>query len=156
MGEAKSRVKKLGEILIEANLITDEQLGKALLLSQQNGTRVGTTLIDMGLITSKQLAMFVSLQWNVPFVNLKKQLINPKALELLPESTARRYQVMPLNLADGAITVAMGDPGDINTIESLETITKKRVSPVHCIPQEVLEAIDRNYSAGADKSSLLE
>jgi len=150
MNEAKTRTKKLGQILVEAKLITDEQLEKALLLSQQNGTRIGTTLIDMGLITPKQLAMFVSLQWNVPFVNLEKQEINPKALELVPESTARRYQIMPLSIVDGSITIAMGDPGDINVIESLETITRMRISPVHCVPQEVLEAIDRNYSAGGE------
>ena len=150
MNEAKTEIKKLGQILVEAKLISDEQLEKALLLSQQNGTRIGTTLIDMGLITPKQLAVFVSLQWNVPFVNLKKQEINPRALELLPEPIARRYQVMPLNLVDGAITIAMGEPGDINIIESLETISKKRVSPVHCIPQEILEAIDRNYSSGGE------
>jgi len=150
MNEVKFRVKKLGEILIEAKLINEEQLQKALTLSAQHGNRIGTTLIDMGLITPKQLAMFISFQWNVPFVNLKKHEINPKALELIPEAIARRYQVVPLDIVDGVLTVAMEDPGDINSIESLETITKRRMNPVHCIPQEVLEAIDRNYSAGGE------
>ena len=146
----RTKRKRLGEILVEAKLITQEQLRRALELSQQMGTMVGDTLVEQGFITPKQLALFTSLQWNIPFINLKKQEINPKAIELVPEPVARRYGVMPLDVVDGVIKIAMMDPGDMDAIEGLEALTKKRVDPVKAISLEVQEAIDRNYRVGGE------
>ena len=142
--------KRLGEMLVEAKLITEEQLQHALALSHKNGLKVGDILIDQGLITPQQLVMFISLQLNIPFINLKKQSIQAKALELIPESIARRYGIMPLDVIDGAIVVAMEDPGNIQTIEDLVALTRKRIEPVIGLPKDIQEAIDLNYRVGSE------
>ena len=137
-------------MLVEAKLITDEQLHHALAQSYKDGRRIGDVLIEQGLITPQQLVIFISLQLNVPFVNLKRQSIQPKAVELINESVARKYNIMPIDLVDGAIVVAMSDPENIQTIDDLSTITKKRVEPVISIPVDIQEAIDQNYRAGSE------
>ena len=68
----RTKWKKLGELLVEARLINDKQLTEALEVSRQNGNKLGKTLLDMQLISPKQLAIFTGLQWNVPYINLKK------------------------------------------------------------------------------------
>ena len=145
-----TRRKSLGEMLVEAKLIAAEQLQQALVLSQRDGRKVEHVLIEQGFITPQQLAMFASLQLNVPFVNLKKQKVEPKALEQITEAIARKYGVIPLDVIDGAIVIAMEDPGNIQTIEDLAALTRKRIEPMLAIPQDIQEAIDVNYRAGSE------
>ncbi|MFC1926093.1 GspE/PulE family protein [Chloroflexota bacterium] len=145
----------LGELLVGARLITYEQLQQALSLSRTDDRKIGSVLLEQDLITPQQLALFTSLQFNVPFINLKRQPIHPKALDLIPESIARRYGTMPLDVVDGVILVAVEDPGDVQTIEDLSALTRKRVEPVIGIPSDIQEAIDRNYRAGTEISKHL-
>ena len=133
--------KKLGELLIEARLINEEQLDYALEVSRQNGSKLGKTLLEMRLITPKQLAIFTGLQWSVPYVNLEKQPISAAALELIPEPVARNFGAIPISVLDGTVTVAMEDPGNLHAIESLQTLTRKRVLPVQAVARDVQEAI---------------
>lgn len=144
------RGEGLNDLLIGAQLITPEQLQQAMAISRSDGRRIGSILIEQDLITPQQLALFTSYQFNVPFINLKRHSIRPKALELIPESIARRYGVMPLEVVTDAILVAMEDPGDIQTIEELSALTKKRIEPVIGIRSDIQDAIDRNYRAGIE------
>lgn len=142
--------KRLGELLIEARIITQEQLKKALALSMDMNRRIGDVLLEQGLVTPQQLALFTSIQLSVPYIDLKKYEISTEAVEQLPELVARRYNVIPINTTDHTITLAMEDPGNIHTIENIETVTKKRVEPVLALSVDVLEAIDRNYRSGGE------
>ena len=134
------------QILVEAKLISDEQLQHAVMITQENGCKIGHTLVEQGFLTSQQLAILTSFQLNIPlFFNLKKQPIDPKVQELIPESVAREYGVMPLGIIDGAIVVAMEDPGNAQVISELASFTGRKIEPVVGIPQDIHEAIDRNY-----------
>lgn len=142
--------KSLGEVLVEAEVITVEQLRQAYIIHQRDGSKIEHILIEQGFITAQQLAIFSSLHLNIPFVNLKKQVIEPKALELIPESVARRYGVVPLDITDDALILAMEDPVNIQIVEELSSLTRKRIEPVIAIRQDVQEAIDVNYRVGGE------
>jgi general secretion pathway protein E len=142
--------KTIGEILVEAGLITEEQLRDALIAAERDGRRVEHILVEEGLVNPLHLVIFGGLQLDVPFVNLERQRIEPKALDLIPESVARVYNVVPLDVADDAIVVAMEGPINVETIDDLATISKKRIEPVLSLPSDIQQAIDRSYRSGTE------
>jgi general secretion pathway protein E len=137
-------------MLIEAGLISEEQLRRVLELQRQSGDRLEQILLQQRLITPQQLAFFTSLQLGIPFVNLKKEGVRPHALKLIPESIARKYGVIPVDTTDNTIVIAMEDPRDIEAIEDLAAVTKKRVEPVISTAQDIQEMIDLNYRVGGE------
>jgi len=142
--------KDLGQILVEAGVITEEQLARALEMQRKGGDRIERILLQQRLITTQQLAFFTSLQLGIPFVNLKKEGVQPQALKLIPEAVARKYGIIPVNTTDGEIVVAMEDPRDIQTIEDLTALTMKRIEPVLSTFQDIQEMIDLNYRIGGE------
>lgn len=148
--ENKIAKKELGQLLVEGGLISDEQLSHIQDLQRKSGERLEQILLQQHLITSQQLAFFVSLQMGIPFVNLKKEGVEAQALKLIPEAIARKYGVIPVRMLDGAVMVAMEDPRDIHTIEELTSLTMKRIEPVISTFQDIQEMIDLNYRIGGE------
>ena len=148
--EKKIAKKELGQLLVEGGLISDEQLTRVHELQRKSGERVERILLQQRLITTQQLAFFISLQLGIPFVNLKKEGVQTQALKLIPEAIARKYGVIPVRMLDGAVVVAMEDPRDIHTIEELTSLTMKRIEPVISTFQDIQEMIDLNYRIGGE------
>jgi len=148
--EKKVAKKELGQLLVEGGLISDEQLTRVQELQRKSGERVERILLQQRLITTQQLAFFISLQLGIPFVNLKKEGVQTQALKLIPEAIARKYGVIPVRMLDGAVVVAMEDPRDIHTIEELTSLTMKRIEPVISTFQDIQEMIDLNYRIGGE------
>ena len=142
--------RDIGQILIDAELITEEQLNRIKELQHKSGDRVEQVLLQQRLVTPQQLAFFISLQLGIPFVNLKKEGVRPNALKLVPESIARKYGVIPVDTTNNTVIVAMEDPRDIEAIEDLAAVTMKRVEPVISTTQDIQEMIDLNYRVGGE------
>ena len=142
--------KDLGQILIEAGLIVEEQMQRVLELQRKSGDRFERILLQQRLITPQQLAFFTSLQLGIPFINLRKEGVQAHAIKLIPESIARKYGIIPVDTTDGVVVVAMEDPRDIETIEDLAAVTMKRVEPVISTSQDIQEMIDLNYRIGGE------
>ncbi len=140
----------LGQMLVEAKLITKEQLQHAKEAQAKDGDKLERVLLRQRLISPQQLALFTSLQLGIPFVNLKKEGVRPNAVALIPEAIARKYGVIPIDTLDGTLVVAMEDPRDIQTIEDLATLTRKRIEPVLSTSQDIQEMIDLNYRVGGE------
>ena len=136
--------KDLGQMLVEAKLLTKEQFHHVKEVQAKNGDKLERVLLQQRLITPHQLAFFTSLQLRVPFVNLKKGGVQPHAVALIPESIARKYGVIPVDTTDSTIVVAMEDPRDIQAIEDLAALTRKRIEPVLSTSQDIQEMIDLN------------
>ncbi len=150
-GTLEKRVSRdLGQMLVEAGLITDEQLQRTIELQRKGSDKLERVLLQQRLVTPQQLAFFTSLQLGIPFVNLKKEGVQPHALKLIPESMARKYGVIPIDTTDGAAVVAMEDPKDIQAIEDLSAMMMKRIEPVLSTFQDIQEMIDLNYRIGGE------
>ncbi|MBA7623316.1 Type II secretion system protein E [subsurface metagenome] len=135
----------LNQVLIESGLVTAEQLKE---MGQENGgTKLGELLVERGIITAKELAMVIGLQLNIPCVNLNTYQIQPEALRLIPESMARRYNVVPLARTNNSLHVAMAEPDDVLILEALAVRTRMKIEPTVAPLDEIREAIDRNYKA---------
>ncbi len=137
--------KRIGDMLVEAGLISCQQLDAALEKSRKQRCKVGEVLVDQKLVTPSALLNVLSHQLNTPIVDLQRVQIRPEALRMVPEDLARRFNVLPLELSDAMLTVAMEDPQNLDTLESLRALTRKRIKPVLALSSDILGAINLHY-----------
>ncbi len=142
--------KKLGELLIAKKLIEPADLERVLAIQHSQGGRLGEALIKEGLVSSEDILSAVSLQSNVPVVELKDQKIDPDVLQMVPEEIARKATVIPLELEEDNLILAMAYPDDIHTVRDIATRTGKRVRIVLAFPTDILNAIDMYYRASQE------
>jgi len=131
--------RDLHEVLLDAGLITPEQL-EAAQQARQEGQSIADTLIAQGSITPRDVAMALSLQLNLPLIDLKRHTVQQHALDLLPEEIARRYNVTPLDVIDGELIVVMENPLDIQAIEDISIRAGVRVRPAVGTRADIQEA----------------
>jgi general secretion pathway protein E len=92
----------------------------------------------------------LSIWLNVPLIDLKRHAVQRQAIQLIPEDTARKFNLIPLSVAGNSLVVVMADPEDIQAIEDINTQVKMKVEPALGIPSEIEHAIDRNYKSSAE------
>jgi len=139
--------KSLGDLLVEMGRITPEQLASALEIQRRENRKLADVLTEQGMVTPEDVATALSLHLNVPIIDLKRHTIQPEALSLIPERTARRYNLVPLDVVADSLVVVMEEPGDIGAIEDLVAQAKMRIQPAVGVPAQIQEAIDLNYKA---------
>ncbi len=147
--------KRLGELLLEAGLITDEQLEQALRKQWETDQRLGDILVEQGVISEQQLIEVIEFQLGIPHVDLDRYRIEPEVLSLMSEETARRYRVLPIRVQDNRLTVAMADPFDFYTIDHLAMTTKMEIDPVITTQEGLERALDRYYGLQESVSEVL-
>ena len=148
--------KKLGEILIEKNLLSPEELSAALAIKQRDGGRLGEILIRQGMVSNEDLMAILSSQFNVPIADLKKTDIQPQTLALVSEEMARKHSIIPLESDDDTLKVAMAFPDDVLTLRDIGTRTGKRIQVLIGALADINNAIDLNYRVGKEIQKSLE
>lgn len=118
---------RLGDLLVQNNLINDEQLKIALSEQRQSGRKLGATLIALNMVTEDQLLELLSKHLNVPLINIDDYRVDPEAVKLLPEIQARRYRALVLDDKGDKLLVGMSDPGDINAVDDLSNRLPKPI-----------------------------
>lgn len=136
---------RIGELLVKNEIITEAQLMSALATQKKTGSKLGNTLIDLGLVTSQQLHQFLADQLNLPFIDLKHYNYNPDIVRLLPETAARRFRAMVLNQDGNQLLVGVADPTDIYAYDELSKILKQKVNLAVVYENELLKALDTVY-----------
>ena len=142
--------RKLGEMLIEAGLLTREQLGPAIAEAKRLGQRLGEYLVDQRLVSAKDLATILSQHLDLPIVDLKRQVVQPEALKLVPEEYARHRVLIPIEIEGDSLVVVMADPANIQALEDLKSQAKMAIRPVLGIPSDIREAINLHYRASGE------
>jgi general secretion pathway protein E len=138
---------RLGEILIERNLITQEDLERALELQRERGDKLGKILIDLGFIAQRDVLAALSRQWDIPLVSLDGPPAVSPELETLSPKFLRQFRCLPIALYDHSVTLAMADPLDFETRATVASCTGLTVNAGLAPEQEILDAIDRYYGA---------
>jgi len=141
--------KILGEMLVEGNFITPEQLNEALDWQRQQGGKLGEILINQGLITPEQLASARSVHLNMPLIDLKRHVVQPHVLRMLPEATARKHTLIPMDVIGDSLVVVMAEPEDILTVEDIKAQAGMRVEVAIGVPADIERAIDLNYRSNS-------
>ena len=121
--------KKMGAILVHESIITSEQLDSALAEAKKQKSRLGETLIQMGLAKDDEICETLSRQLRIPRAGLASKKINQKTLDLIPASFCYKKHVIPLGIKDRCLWLAMGDPTDYETLKDTAFMTGYRTKP---------------------------
>jgi len=143
---------RLGKLLVEARLITEQQLSEALAtMKQSKGVgRLGSTLIKMGYVPEEKLLQFLAQQYRVSAVDLKMhQHIDPAIIKLVPLELVKKHMVLPLKRVGATLTVAMLDPTNIFALDDLKFRTNYTIEPVIAAESSLIEAIKKYYGGAA-------
>lgn len=147
--------ERLGELLVRAGLISEEQLETALESQQVQGGKIGEVLVRELVVTEDEIAQALAEQKGYEHVSLAGTVIDRGAALLLPLGMVRRRGVIPIAIDDGTLTLAMADPLDVQAIDETELRTGMRVQPVVAAASQVRFAIEK-YVAGGDALQELE
>lgn len=137
--------KRLGDLLIEVGLITQEQLAETLSAQRKTGKRLGKILIELGYITEESMIEVLEFQLGIAHVDLCRMTIDPEAAALIPESMAKRHQIIPLGREQEKLILAMADPTDIFAIDDVQLATGLPVNAVIAAESDIERAINRFY-----------
>ena len=152
LGEKLGRRKKrLGDLLIDAGVITSEQLSQALDKQKQTRQKLGATLMEMDFTTEEEIAQALKEQLGMDFVDLRTVRVPPDVISLIPDSTIlKKYTIMPFEFNQehfGYLRVAMADPMDLVATDDLSIVTNLQIEPVVATASDIMAAIDRYYGS---------
>ena len=137
--------KRLGDVLTDAGLITDEQLGHALAQQKESKRRLGDELIAEGVITEAELIEALQMQLGIEFVDLSAIDLDPEMSRVVSKNVARQYNVVPVRTTPEDVYLAMSDPLNFMAIEAVKNATRKRVVPMVATNDSVMRAIMTLY-----------
>lgn len=147
------RKKRIGDLLIEAGVISEQQLTEALGIQKQTGSRLGTILIEHNYVSEAQIMEVLEAQLGIPFVDLNGVTIPAEIQRLIPHQLIRRHNVVPVKLEQNLLYVAMEDPLNFIAIEDLEMATNYEIVPVISFKDSINLMINRFYgNENADKA----
>ncbi len=159
MAEYGGKKIRLGEALVLSNVITQEQLDEALAQQKSSGKKLGEMLIDQGLITEDLIAQVLSAQLGYPIIDLQNIEISPEVKGLISSSVLKKNVILPIEYAENNINilrVVMADPQDMNAMDDVSIITGCQVEPLIATPRNIMMAIDRIYGSSEVASALEE
>jgi type IV pilus assembly protein PilB len=137
--------KKIGECLIQAGLITEDDLRTALTEHKRTGERVGVVLVRLNLATDKQIAKALAFQLGFPYINLPDNPPDPNAVVLIPKDVALKRICIAVGLEKNLLTVAMSDPLLFSLVQDLEFQTGYRIKQVVSTRGDINDAIQTCY-----------
>ncbi len=138
--------KRLGEMLIEAGLIDNLQLEKALEFGKKHGLRLGKALTRLNMCAEEDIIKVISEQLDIPYLEVGNILFDPDIVSMVPETFAKRNTVLPLFLVEDTLTVAVSDPLNIYLIDDLANITSKKINVVLSTETDIQNALKNFYS----------
>ncbi|MBE5963661.1 MAG: type II secretion system protein GspE [Lachnospira sp.] len=139
---------KIGEVLIEKNLITQEQLEIALEEKKKRGLLLGDTIVELGYIPQETMIDVLTRHLNIEYIDVREIAIDENAFKLLPENFLRKYNVLPYGYAENnanALLVAMSDPMNIEAMDDINIYTGMQVVPILAMRDHINAIIDKFY-----------
>ncbi|HIJ64764.1 MAG TPA: hypothetical protein HPP77_02345 [Candidatus Hydrogenedentes bacterium] len=138
--------RKMGEILVNADIITAEQLDNALAEQRADPRRrLGAVLVDLGYAEEDVIARALGSQLEIPFIRLDEKSVDEDAARIISGRLARFHTVLPVAQRRDGVILAMANPLDLVAIEDVSLATGKRVEPAVATPSDIEAAIDRLY-----------
>lgn len=137
----------LGEVLLAANVINQQQLSASLERQQQeHGKHLGRILTDLGVVTTEQVNFALARKFGIPYVKLDNYKINSQVLNRIPADLAVQYNIIPLGEIDDILIVAMENPLDMGCISVLRFNTNQKIEPVMASARDIALALNKYYS----------
>ena len=137
--------KKIGDLLVEAGLIDEAQLGSALLYQQKWGGKLGGCLVQMGFVTERDIAQVLAKKLNHEYADLFHPGIPEDVFKLVKPDIARKYHCMPVRLDNKTLVVALADPHNMEVADMLRFATGLKIKTVFALESEIEDAIAKYY-----------
>ncbi len=145
---------RLGDLLIQQGLLTDEQLKFALEEQKRSGRKLGRIVVESGYVTEEAISKALARQLQIPFVDLKHFNPKPDLINLLPEAQARRFRAVMLEEVDGRMRVGFVDPTDLQAYDEISRIVRRDLDIAVVMESQLLTLIDRVYRRTEEISGL--
>lgn len=148
--------KRIGDVLIDANIINQEQLMTALEEQRKTGKRLGEVLVELKYTDETEIAEAMSHQMKIPLAKIREAKLAPEIIELLPENIVRKNNVIPFELDENnpnILRIAMADPLDIIAVDDISIITNMQIDIMVATPSDITYAIEKYY--GNEQSAKL-
>lgn len=146
--------RKLGQILVDLGYLTEDQLWDVLEEQKQSpGEVIGQVAVRMGLVDESQITESLAEQWGMPVINLPETNIPAKMLEIVPQTMAEIYKIVPISVKNDVLTVAMADPQNVEALDDLRNFLGYDVRGAVSTPHDIEEAIAKYY---ADREESIE
>jgi type IV pilus assembly protein PilB len=142
--------KRLGQMLVEAGLLSEADAEQAVRDAAEAGQKLGDYVVEKGLVTADALAMTLSLQLGVRFLDLLRVEIQPAATAVVPADFCREHVLIPIETDERTLHVVMADPGNMQVIQELRSLTGQEIKPAVGIPDEIRRAINIRYRVSSE------
>lgn len=147
---------RIGDLLVQNQVINEAQLRSALEKQKSSGLRLGRTLVSLGYVGEDQFLEFLSTQLQIPFVDLRRFKFDVTLVQRLSETLARRYRAIVLSDHKGDLLVGMADPTDIYAFDALERALQQPIQQAVVRESELLSTLDLVYRRTEDIASFAE
>lgn len=144
MMKPKAKIR-LGDLLVQNDIITEPQLMQALAAQRESGRKLGAVLVEQNFVTENELLTFLSQHLNVPLINISDYRVSPEHVKLLPEVQARRFRAIVLDDKGDHLLVGMSDPADINGVDALSSFLTKPIKLAVVSEGQLFNAYDTFY-----------
>lgn len=145
---------RLGEVLVQQGLLSLHQLEQALAEQKRTGRKLGRVLSDMNLVTDQAIGLTIAEQMKLPFLDLARRELNPSLVQKLPESLARRHRALVIGQQDDGLMVAFSDPMDTFAQDEVARALNSTVHPVVVTEKALMDVVDRIYQRREQVSGL--
>ncbi|NLM03714.1 MAG: Flp pilus assembly complex ATPase component TadA [Clostridiales bacterium] len=147
---------RLGDLLVNSELITEEQLEICLEIQKEKGYKLGEILIEEGFVTENQIIEVLEFQLGIPHMNLNRYYIKENVPKKINEALARKHMAIPINIIDGKLVVAMADPLNLVAIDDIKLATGLDVNVVISTKNDILSAIDKYFDNREEAEQAIE
>jgi len=144
--------ERLGMLLLRAGIITERQLADAIEIRKVTGSPLGRVLVDLGYATQGGILSVMAKQIGIPYIDFSMKRPDANAIALVPRELATRYTLMPIEIDDGHLVVAMADPQNVLALDDLRIITGYEITPAISTKDDIVAAVDEYYKVATTMS----
>jgi len=138
-------LKQLGELLVELNLITKDQLQAALEIQKDKGGLIGQVLVDLGYVSEEAIAQAITAQYGFPYLPLENYEIEPEIVKIVPKNVATQYCLILLDKIGSNLTIAMANPLNNQAVEDIALLSGLCVQIFVSTATDIKKAIEKYY-----------
>jgi MSHA biogenesis protein MshE len=145
---------RLGDLLVQQKLLSQEQLGVALEKQKASGRKLGRVLVENGFVSEDEISGAIARQLDIPLLDLRNLQVRPEIVRLLPEQHARRFRAVAVEIKDNRVRVAMADPTDLFAYDEIVNYLKREVSVAVASESALAQFIDLIYRRSEEINEL--
>lgn len=147
---------RIGELLVQNGIIDESQLEQAVQLARQNGGLINSAVVKLGYLEEADLVTLLSQQYGLPVVQIDEHEVEPHVVGLIPQNLAHKHHLLPLELNDSTLTVAMVDPSNIVALNDIKFITGYDIRVVLASETDLKTHIEKFYEHDVSYDTLFE